>query len=204
LQVQDAISPKKISNIVFMGVGEPLDNFENVIKAITILMDNKGVYLGKRKICVSTVGIIPKIKELIELHLGIKLSISLHSPNDAVRSEIMPVNVRYSLKELMKVLKEFVKKERFPVTFEYILIKDLNSSKNDALRLAGLVKGIQCKLNLIPYNPSRYFKWQAPSQEEIEEFRNVLKEKGIFSTLRKSRGQDIEGACGQLRAQFNS
>ena len=202
LKVQDSIAPKNISNIVFMGVGEPLDNFDNVIKAINIIMDNKGLYLGKRKICISTSGLVPQINKLIELDLGVKLSVSLHSASEAVRSQLMPVNKKYPLSELMKVLREFVKKERSPVTFEYVLIRDLNSSRDDALRLAGLVKGIKCKLNLILYNPSPYFKWQAPSAREIEEFRKTLKDKCIFSTLRKSRGQDIEAACGQLRAQF--
>jgi len=202
LEISGLISPQKITNIVLMGVGEPLDNFDNAIKAIRIFMDNKGIYLGKRKICISTAGLVPQIKKLIELHLGVRLSISLHSADESIRSKIMPVNKKYPLSELMKVLRQFMQKEKTPVTFEYILIKGVNSSKRDALKLAGLVKGMHCKINLIPYSPSAFFKWEPPLDEDSEGFKKVLKSRGVFSTLRKSRGLDIEAACGQLRAQF--
>ena len=200
LCVLDLIAPRKITNVVFMGVGEPLDNFSNLIKTLDILMDNKGIYLGKRKICVSTVGLIPNIRRFTELNLGVRLSVSLHSADNQVRTQIVPANNKYSLAELIKALREFVNKQKFPITFEYILVKDLNCHKEDALALARLAKSIDCKINLIPYNPSSYFKWQAPPDKEIEEFCKILKDKKVFFTLRKSRGQDIQASCGQLRS----
>lgn len=204
LEVSHYIAPQRVTNIVFMGIGEPLDNFENVIKAVKIFMDSKGIYLGKTKICLSTCGLAPRIKRLAELNLGIKLSVSLHSADDAIRTKIMPVNKKYPLSELKEAIEAFVKREKSLITFEYVLIRDLNSSPKDALRLAGWVKGLPCKINLIPYNPSPYFPWQPPSQEEIEEFKKILKRCGVFFTLRKSRGQDIKASCGQLKAQFKS
>lgn len=202
LEIGRLIKPLSITNIVFMGVGEPLDNYNNVIKAVRIFMDGQGIYLGKRKLCISTSGIIPKIYSLAELGLGVRLSVSLHSAFNSVRNRIMPVNRKYPLPELMKSLKFFIKKEKFPITFEYLLIRGVNSSLKDADKLASLVKPLPCKINLIPYNPSPFFPWQAPLKEEIDGFRNKLKEKGIFFTLRKVRGWDISAACGQLKADF--
>ena len=203
LFVQDLIRPQSLSNVVFMGVGEPLDNFDNLIKAIKILMDSKGIYLGKRKICISTAGIVPQIKKLADLKLGVRLSVSLHAADDHTRSKLMPINKKYPLKELMKALRYFVRINDFPITFEYILIRDLNTSEEDACELAHLVKNIRSKINLIAYNPSPHFDWQAPRQEQISQFTSVLKAKGVFFTLRKSRGQDIQAACGQLRSEFS-
>ncbi|UCG34789.1 MAG: 23S rRNA (adenine(2503)-C(2))-methyltransferase RlmN [Candidatus Omnitrophota bacterium] len=201
LYVVDLISPKEITNIVFMGVGEPLDNFENVLKAIKILMNSSGVSFVKRRICISTCGLIPEIKKLIELNLGVKLSISLHSADEDIRSKIMPVNKKYPLGELLPTLKAFSKKERYPVTFEYVLIKDLNTSKGDAIKLAKLLSGVRSKLNLIIYNAS-FLKYRPPPKEQIDIFTAELKKRGVFFTLRKSKGQDISAACGQLRAHW--
>jgi len=201
LYVADLIAPKKITNIVFMGVGEPLDNFENVLKAIKVLMNSSGVSFVKRRICISTCGLIPQIKKLTDLNLGIKLSISLHSADEENRSKIMPVNKKYPLRELMPALKAFSKKERYPVTFEYVLIKDLNTSKEDAIKLARLLSGMRGKLNLILYNAS-FLKYNPPPKEQIESFTAELKKRGVFFTLRKSKGQDIAAACGQLRASW--
>ena len=192
----------RITNIVFMGIGEPLDNFDNVVKSIEILKEPHGIYFGRRRICISTLGIIPKIEKLRELNLGVKLSISLHSPDSKVRTFLMPATKKYPLQELMKAVKAFAKYERYPITFEYIMIRNLNTKKEDALKLVKLVKGINCKINLIPYNPSPYFEWEAPSIQEIEVFKNILKKCKIFFTLRKPRGEDIKAACGQLKATF--
>ncbi|MCM8787573.1 MAG: 23S rRNA (adenine(2503)-C(2))-methyltransferase RlmN, partial [Candidatus Omnitrophica bacterium] len=200
LAIYDLIYPSKITNIVFMGVGEPLDNFSNVVKAIKIFTEPKGIYLGKSKICVSTCGLIPQIEELIQLNLGIELSISLHSPFSAVRNSIMPINKTYPIEELIKTAKKFSKINKKAVTFEYILIKDLNTTKADALGLAKLLKGFRYKLNLILYHPNSFTEFESPSQEEIKTFTSILKEKNVFFTLRKSRGKDINAACGQLRA----
>ncbi|MCM8831149.1 MAG: 23S rRNA (adenine(2503)-C(2))-methyltransferase RlmN [Candidatus Omnitrophica bacterium] len=202
LAIYDLISPAKITNIVFMGVGEPLDNFLNVVKTIKIFTEPKGIYLGKSKICISTCGLLPQIEELIKLNLDVELSISLHSPFSKIRSSIMPVNKIYPIEKLIEIAKKFSKINKKPVTFEYILIKDLNTTKTDALRLAKLLKGFSYKLNLIPYHPNSFCEFKSPLQNEIKDFTSILKEKKVFFTLRKSRGKDINAACGQLRAYF--
>jgi len=191
--------PRVITNIVFMGVGEPLDNFSNLVGAIKILMASEGLVLGKRRICISTCGLPLQIKKLATLKLGIKLSVSLHSAIDAIRDKIMPVNKKYPLSELMQAVKEYSNSEQYPVTFEYALLKGVNASRDDALKLAALLRGVQCKLNLIPYNKSS-LNFLAPTVVEIAEFSAILEKRGIFFTLRKPRGEDINAACGQLRA----
>jgi len=197
LAVSDLISPCKITNVVFMGIGEPLDNFSHTIGAVKILRDRTGISLGKRKVCISTCGLIPEIKKLTALDLGIKFSISLHSANNDIRTKLMPINKKYSLKELMGAVRQFAKSQKHPVTFEYILIREINVKKEDARALAKLLKGIKAKVNLIPYNDSQ-LKLGAPFAGEIDSFRDELKRSGVFFTLRKSRGQDINAACGQL------
>jgi len=194
-------SPAKITNIVFMGTGEPLDNLDNVAGAINILVDTMAVSFSKRKICISTSGIIEGIERLTQLQLGTKVSLSLHSARDAVRSRLMPVNKKYPLKAVMKALGAYAGTQKIPITFEYILIKDCNSSIEDAQALARLLKGIDCKLNLIPCNASSA-GLSAPSLGEIEEFSAIIQEAGVFCTVRKSKGQDIDAACGQLRADW--
>ncbi|MFH1504932.1 MAG: 23S rRNA (adenine(2503)-C(2))-methyltransferase RlmN [Candidatus Omnitrophota bacterium] len=198
------VEPAKITNIVFMGIGEPLDNFDNLTTAIKILIDKQGINFSRSKICVSTCGLPSKIKKLAELNLGLKLSVSLHAGDDSTRQRIMPVNKRYPLKELIKAVREFVKLSgNKPVTFEYVLIQGLNTAKEDALKLAKLLKGINAKINLIPYN-SFCPEFQAPLSCEVDNFRSELKKRGIFSIIRKPRGQDIHAACGQLRASLKS
>ena len=201
LQISDKVSPKKITNIVFMGIGEPLDNFENVIKTIRNLTSPHGIHFNSRKISISTCGLTPEIKKLRDSKVGVKLSVSLHAASDELRNKLMPVNKKYPLKDLMAVLREFSRKEKSAVTFEYVLIDGMNVSEQDARKLAKLLHGIKSKLNLIPYNISS-FKWKAPDKEEIDRFTEILKKKGIFFTLRKSKGQDIEAACGQLRSRY--
>lgn len=202
LQISDKIVSEKITNIVFMGVGEPLDNFENVVKAIKNLKDPQGINFSSKKITISTCGLIPEIKKLINLKLGIRLSISLHAAGDDLRNRLMPVNKKYPLKDLMVVLREFSRQEKSTVTFEYVLINGVNISEQDAKKLVKLLHGMRAKLNLIPYNISS-FKWKVPDKEEISKFTEILQKKGIFYTLRKSRGQDIKAACGQLRACYS-
>jgi 23S rRNA (adenine2503-C2)-methyltransferase len=199
LRVAELVAPLKITNIVFMGIGEPLDNFNNVVKAIKILMEPLGIGLGRRKVSISTCGLAPELKKIYDLKLGIKLSVSLHSADNEIRSKIMPVNKKYPLPELFKVIKTFDRDDRYPVIFEYVLIKGVNSSKADAIKLARFLSGVSCKVNLIPYNDSSLNE-KAPDDRIIEEFIEVLKKKRVFYTLRKSRGEDISAACGQLRA----
>jgi 23S rRNA (adenine2503-C2)-methyltransferase len=202
LAVCDLIAPKRITNVVFMGIGEPLDNLDNTIKTISILTSKEGINLSKKKICISSCGLVPEIKKLAELDLDVKLSISLHSADDGVRSMLMPVNKKYPLKDLMAALKQFYEAKGQAITFEYVLLGGLNTKKEDALSLVKLLHGIKAKINLIPYN-GECLEFKAPGAWEIDSFKNALKEKGILATLRKSRGQDIKAACGQLRATFN-
>lgn len=191
----------KITNIVFMGIGEPLDNFQNVIRAIEIFIEPAGLGFGKRRICISTCGIAPEIEKLGELKLGIKLSVSLHSADDKIRSEIMPINRKYPLRKLKEAIKSFNRYEKYPVTFEYALLENLNIGREDAKGVAKFLEGMNCKLNLIPYNESS-LKFNRPSSTKIEKFCEELSKRGVFYTLRKSRGLDIHAACGQLRANF--
>lgn len=204
LYINDHIYPQRITNIVFMGIGEPLDNFDNVVKAISILMCNKGVYLGRRKICISTVGIPERIIHLADTGLKVKLSLSLHCADEEKRGRIMPIARKYPLDEIMGALKYYSKRNSYPITFEYILIKNFNTSREDALKLSRLVKRVPHKVNLIPYNENKYFSWQRPDKEEIEQFKNVLKKNSVFFTLRLPRGEDISAACGSLQANFSS
>jgi 23S rRNA (adenine2503-C2)-methyltransferase len=203
LELIPIIKPRKITNIVFMGIGEPLDNFDNVVKSIRILREPQGVYFGKRRICVSTVGIPSMIRKLADLNLGIKLSVSLHSADQATRAKLVPAQKKFPLTGLIKAIRVFSRKEKFPVTLEYVMIRGVNISREDALKLARLAKSINCKVNLIPYNPSSYFKWASPLQREIEEFKGILKRYHILFTLRRSRGQDIQASCGLLRGRFS-
>jgi len=193
------LTAHKITNMVFMGIGEPLDNFEMTVKAIKIFSEHKGLDFSRRRITVSTCGIIPQIEELSRLKLGVKLSVSLHSADNDMRSKIMPVNRKYPLTLLMKTLKSFSKNEKYPVTFEYALLGSLNTSKSEAQKLIQLLKGIDCKINLIPYNAAQGI-FKEPSSSEIEGFCNELKRAGLFYTLRKPRGADIHASCGQLYA----
>jgi 23S rRNA (adenine2503-C2)-methyltransferase len=199
LNIADAIFPKKITNIVFMGIGEPLDNFKNTVKAIKLFREPQGITFGKGRISLSTCGLCLQILELAKLKLGVKLSVSLHSADNQIRSKLMPVNKKYPLAELIKVLKEFSKAENCPVTFEYIILPNLNTTPNDAKKLIKLLKGMNCKINLIPYNTTSSDTEQL-SLTQIADFCKALEAGGIFFTLRKSRGQDIAAACGQLRA----
>ncbi len=192
---------EKVTNIVFMGVGEPLDNFENLMKSVAIFMDNRGLEIGKRKIVISTCGFVPGIERLTETAPGLRISVSLHSADDKKRSKLMSVNKKYDTGKLMKALKKFYEKEKFAITFEYILMSGFNSSERDAVALSMYVKGVPHKLNIIPYNPSEHFDWKAPSGSEIGAFVNVLKSRGVFYTIRKPRGRDISAACGQLKAK---
>jgi len=191
----------KITNIVFMGIGEPLDNFENTVNAINILMNSAGINFSKRRISISTCGLVPEIRELAKLKLGIKLSVSLHSADNSIRNKLMPINKKYPIEELILAIREFSKESRDRVTFECVLIQGINTSIDDAGKLAKLINRVNGKANLIPYNGvSSEFK--APTQEEVDIFSQELERRGLFFTIRKSRGQDIDAACGQLKAKY--
>jgi 23S rRNA (adenine2503-C2)-methyltransferase len=189
----------KITNIVFMGIGEPLDNFKNAINAIKILTEPAGINFTNKRISISTCGLSDKIKELAELNLDIKLSVSLHATLDKKRNELMPINKKYPLADLIKAIKYYNQRQKYPVTFEYILLADFNIDDLDVRRLAKLVKTTRAKLNLIPYNPTGA-TLKPPDLEKIDNFKKRLKKANIIFTLRRERGSDIEAACGQLRS----
>ena len=190
-----------ISNIVFMGIGEPLDNFDNVMNAIEIINNPKGLNIGARHISISTSGLVPKIYELAdrEEKLQCTLSISLHSSNNKKRSEMMPVNNAYPIEELIKACKYFIQKTNKRISFEYALAKDNNDNLEDAKELVKLLDGMLAHVNLIPINPIEKGNYTKSTNENIIKFRDYLNENGIVATIRRELGSDIEAACGQLR-----
>lgn len=189
-------------NIVFMGIGEPLDNFKAVIKSIYILNSKEAFNIGARKITISTCGIIPAINKLQELNWQIELSISLHAPEDKLRSELMPVNRKYPLKELLETCKNYVKKTNRQITFEYILIEGVNDSMVQAEMLTQLLQGYNFKVNLIIFNPLFSSNLKPSSFQQAKRFKDFLIKKGIKTTIRKSKGDNILAACGQLKALY--
>ena len=189
----------KISNLVFMGIGEPLDNYDNVMNAIKILKNQKGINMGARHISISTSGLVPKIYELADQNMQCTLSISLHSANNEKRSEMMPVNKRYNIEELIKACKYYIDKTNKRISFEYALAKDNNDNLDDAKELIKLLKGMLCHVNLIPINKIENGKYAKSTNENIIKFRDYLNEKGIVATIRRELGSDIDAACGQLR-----
>jgi len=189
----------KVTHLVFMGTGEPLDNYENVLKAIKIINSAQGLNIGARRITISTSGIIPAIMRLAEEGLQIELSVSLHAADNQTRDLIMPVNKKYPLKELISTCKEYIRQTNRQVTFEYILIAGLNSDLQSARNLGTMLKGMNCKVNLIPANPVKELKVLPPEKKEILTFKDSLLKSGINVTLRRPRGEDIDAACGQLR-----
>ena len=190
---------EKISNVVFMGIGEPFDNYDNVVKAIRIINNPKGLNIGARHISISTSGIVPKIYQLAEENIQCTLSISLHATSNEKRSSMMPVNNAYPLEELMKACKEYIKKTNKRISFEYALAKDNNDNLQDAKELVKLLKGMLCHVNLIPINKIENGKFDKSSNENIIKFRDYLNDHGIVATIRRELGSDIDAACGQLR-----
>lgn len=190
----------QITNVVFMGMGEPMLNIDNVIKAIEILSNENGVNISKRKITISTSGIIPGIEKLLEKKIPVELAISLHAVIDEKRSELMPINKKYSLEDLFVVLQEYQKQTKRRISFEYILINNFNISETDAMYLADFVHNFDHILNLIPCNPVEGKEYERPSQKKIDKFFNYLKDfRKVNVTIRGEKGTDIDGACGQLR-----
>ena len=187
-----------VDSYVFMGMGEPLDNYDNTSKAIFIMNDKSGLAIGARRITVSTCGIIPGIDRIKELGLQINLSVSLHAANDQLRNELVPVNKRYPIEELIGACQRYFKKTGRVITLEYVLIKGRNHSPKDADRLAGIAKRLRSKVNLIVYSGVAGLDYEPPGKEEVISFMDRLKRNRINVTLRRSRGQDIQAACGQL------
>ena len=189
----------RVSNVVFMGIGEPLDNYENVVNAIRILNNPKGINIGARHISVSTSGLVPMIYKLAEENIQCTLSISLHATTDEKRSSMMPVNKRYNIEELLQACKDYIKTTNRRVSFEYALAKDNNDNLEDAARLVKLLKGMNCHVNLIPINKIENGAFTKSTNENIMKFRDYLNDHGIVATIRRELGSDIDAACGQLR-----
>lgn len=192
--------PDKVTNIVFMGMGEPFDNYEEVVTALQILSHPMGPQIGKRHITVSTVGITEKLQDFANLNLG-KIAISLHGTTDEQRGSIMPINKKFPLAELMDSCRNLVFRNRDRVTFEYVLLEGVNDSDDDARRLAKLVEGIPCKINLLAYNENPFIRLKRPPEERVLSFQDILLKKHLTVTYRRSRGRDIAGACGQLHTE---
>jgi 23S rRNA (adenine2503-C2)-methyltransferase len=194
-------SGEKINNIVFMGMGEPLANYANLIKAVEIINAPWGIGIGARHITISTSGLAPKIRELAEQPLQVRLAISLHGATDNVRQTIMPVNRKYNIATLMEACAYYRQRKHQKITFEYILINDVNDSLDQAIELSGLAKRLEAKINLIPYNTVQGLTWSRPSETRQRAFLRLLRNRGVDATIRKEKGHDINAACGQLRLQ---
>ena len=191
---------KRITHVVVMGIGEPFDNYDNVLKFVKIINCNKGIDIGSRHITISTCGIIPGIKKFMEEDGQVNLAISLHAPNNELRSKIMPINKAYPLEKLMEVIKEYISKTNRRVTFEYIMLESVNDSEKEALELVELLKGINCYVNLIPYNETENIEFKRTKEWKILKFYDILKSNKINTTIRKEFGGSVDAACGQLRA----
>ncbi len=192
---------RRLNNLVFMGMGEPLQNWSNLWKAIFILNHPRGLSIGARHITVSTVGIPYRIREMADVPLQVGLAVSLHAPNDRLRRQIMPVATKYSIQEILDACRHYVQLTKRRVTFEYVLLRSFNDAPAHARELAGLLKGLLCHVNLIPVNPVEGAPFSPPPQEVTEEFREILAAHGIPCTVRAPMGLDIDAACGQLRAR---
>ena len=190
----------KINHLVLMGTGEPLDNYDNVLKMLNILTDENGQKMSMRPISLSTCGIVPAIYDLSEKKLGLTLSVSLHAPNNNIRSKSMPINKKYDIDELLKACKYYAKTTGRRISFEYAMIKNVNDSDECAIELADRLKGILCHVNLIPVNNVRETSYVKSTVERQKKFIDILASRGITATVRRTLGSDINASCGQLRA----
>lgn len=193
---------EKISNVVYMGIGEPLDNYDNVVKSIHLINHPMGLNIGARHISLSTCGLVPNIYRLAEENIQCTLSISLHATTDEKRKEIMPIANRYSIEELLKACREYIKKTGRRISFEYALIYGKNDSNEDAMRLVKLLRGMIAHVNLIPVNEIKEKEYKKATEKSIENFMNTLNACGIVTTVRRELGSDIDAACGQLRKKY--
>ena len=189
---------RRISNLVYMGMGEPLHNYDHVVTSLRILTDDKGAGLGQRRITVSTSGLVPKLEKLGAEDVRPNLAVSLNAPNDAIRDEIMPINRKWNIARLLGALRAYPLEQRRRITFEYVLLAGVNDSLGDAAQLARLLRGVRCKVNLIPYNPHPEASYARPSAAAVDAFQGECKRLGLPTYLRTPRGDDIDAACGQL------
>ena len=190
----------RISHVVIMGIGEPFDNYDNVLRFIKIINEGKGIDIGSRHITISTCGIVPGIEKFMNEEGQVNLAISLHAPNDVIRDKIMTINKAYNIKSLLDTVKKYIQKTNRRVTFEYILLENVNDSNECALELSKLLHGINCYVNLIPYNETENIGFKRTKNEQILKFYDILKKNKINVTIRKEFGSKVDAACGQLRA----
>lgn len=195
---------ERISNVVVMGTGEPLDNYDNLLRFIELLTDENGLNISQRNLTVSTCGIVPKIRELAEQKLSITLALSLHASNQKKRLELMPIANKYEIHEVIEACQYYFEQTGRRVTFEYSLVGGVNDSKEDARELLQLVKGMNCHINLIPVNPIKERSYVQSNAQVIAAFKNRIEKAGLNATIRREMGRDIDGACGQLRKKYIS
>lgn len=193
---------ERISNVVVMGTGEPMDNYDNLLRFIKLLTDENGLHISQRNLTVSTCGIVPRMKQLADEKLSITLALSLHASNQAKRLELMPVANKYDIHEVVDACKYYFEQTGRRVTFEYSLVGGVNDSKEDARELSDLIRGLNCHINLIPVNPIKERDYIQSNHEVILAFKNKLEKNGINVTIRREMGRDIDGACGQLRKRY--
>jgi 23S rRNA (adenine2503-C2)-methyltransferase len=192
---------RRITNVVLMGMGEPLANYRQTIKALSVMTNNSwGVGISPRRITLSTVGLVPQIRKLMD-ETNVSLAISLHAATDELRSQLMPVNRKYSLRQLMDCCRALPIPRRKRITFEYVLLRGVNDSAADAHSLVELLRGVRCKINLIPFNPHHGSRYQRPETENVEGFQHILSSRGLQVNVRRPRGDDIAAACGQLQGE---
>jgi 23S rRNA (adenine2503-C2)-methyltransferase len=194
---------RQLTNLVYMGMGEPLHNYDNMVKSIRILTNDKGAKLGQRRITVSTSGLVPKLEKLGNEDVRPNLAVSLNAPNDEIRDEIMPINRKWNIGKLLAALRAYPLEQRRRITFEYVLLAGVNDSLRDAAQLAKLLRGLKCKVNIIPWNPHPEAPYQRPAPAVIDAFQNECKRLGLPTYLRTPRGDDIDAACGQLANRSN-
>lgn len=194
---------ERISHIVLMGMGEPLDNYDNVMRFLELITDEKGLNISMRNISLSTCGIVPKIRELLNKHMQLTLSISLHAPSDELRSKIMPINNKYSVDELLHICRKYAFETSRRISFEYAMLSGVNDSDDCAALLASKLKGMLCHVNLIPVNEVAESPFKPSSHERVERFVEILGKSGINATVRRKLGSDIDASCGQLRQKEN-
>ena len=197
-----ALTGERVSNVVVMGTGEPLDNYENLLRFIHILTEDGGLHISQRNLTVSTCGLVPKIYDLAKEKLQMTLALSLHAPNDVKRRELMPIANKYSMDEVLEACRYYFKETGRRITFENSLVKGQNDSTEKAKELAHLIKGRNCHVNLIPVNPIKERSYERADNASIENFKNVLERNQITATVRRSMGRDIDAACGQLRRKY--
>ena len=193
---------ERVSNIVLMGAGEPMDNFDNVLKFIEIINSEQGLNISQRNITVSSCGLVPKIKELADKKLQITLALSLHAADDETRKSLMPIANKYSIKEVLDACRYYFDTTKRRVSFEYGLVAGVNDTKEEALKLSRLIKNMQAHVNLIPINPIKERDYKEPTHKNVLAFKQILEISGIQATVRREMGRDIDGACGQLRRSF--